>query len=78
MNGAELFDPTTDTFLPTDHEMGVHCEWATATALDDCRVLVAGGSVSDRQAELYVSSDLECHAMHRVFANGVESSVPKY
>jgi hypothetical protein len=52
---AELFDPSTGSWIPTDPMLVAHIE-ATATLLSDGRVLVAGGFTNNTvlaAAELY-------------------------
>jgi WD40 repeat protein len=50
---AELYDPSTDTFIVTDSTKQVHRQGLTATLLNDGRVLIVGGNNAQKTAEIY-------------------------
>ncbi|MDQ3751010.1 MAG: hypothetical protein M3367_18630 [Acidobacteriota bacterium] len=41
--GAEVFNPLTNTFIKTTGEFGIPLHYATVTLLDDERALIVGG-----------------------------------
>jgi N-acetylneuraminic acid mutarotase len=49
LDSAELFDPATETFTSSNSHLTVPREGATATPLNNGKVLIAGGSQRDRR-----------------------------
>ena len=52
-NNAELYDPATRTFISTSNPHCVHSWGTSASLLPDGKVLIAGGELDSRCAEIY-------------------------